>query len=77
MSRLFHRLYRKHLIKSKYASAERPPLLNSWEGLKYDYNTTSIENLAYESADLGAKLFVLDDGWFGDKLSGACPMPAR
>ncbi|KAJ5560851.1 hypothetical protein N7535_009048 [Penicillium sp. DV-2018c] len=65
MSRSLHRLYRKHLTKSKFATSDRPPLLNSWEGLGFDYNETSIQNLAKEAAEVGAKLFVLDDGWFG------------
>ena len=65
MSRSLHRLYRKHLIKSRFAMSDRPVLLNSWEGLKYNYNSTSLQNLAQESANLGAKLFVCDDGWFG------------
>lgn len=67
MSRKFHRLYRNHLMKSKFATSDRPPLLNSWEGLGFDYNASTIVNLAQESADLGIKLFVLDDGWFGVK----------
>lgn len=67
MSRQFHRLYRKHLIKSKFAEETRPALLNSWEGLSFDINESSVYRLAQESADLGAKLFVMDDGWFGNK----------
>ncbi|PHH64309.1 hypothetical protein CDD81_4793 [Ophiocordyceps australis] len=67
MSRKLHRLYRQHLMKSKFALQTRPVLLNSWEGLHFDYNATSILSLAHESASLGVKLFVLDDGWFGVK----------
>ncbi|KAF5024348.1 hypothetical protein F66182_3578 [Fusarium sp. NRRL 66182] len=67
MSRQFHRLYRKHLIKSKFAQETRPALLNSWEGLAFDINETSIYTIAKQSADLGIKLFVMDDGWFGNK----------
>lgn len=67
MSRSLHRLYRNHLMKSKYATSDRPALLNSWEGLYFDYNQSSIYRLAEQSAALGVKLFVLDDGWFGDK----------
>ncbi|KAK2601598.1 Alpha-glucosidase 2 [Conoideocrella luteorostrata] len=67
MSRKFHNLYRKHLMKSKYATETRPILLNSWEGLHFNYNASTIYNLAKETAALGAKLFVLDDGWFGVK----------
>ena len=65
VSRSLHRLYRKHLIKSKFATSNRPVLLNSWEGLSFDYNQSSIFRLAEESAALGTKLFVMDDGWFG------------
>lgn len=67
MSRSLHRLYRNHLIKSKFATSDRPVLLNSWEGLYFDFNQTSIYRLAEDTADLGVKLFVMDDGWFGDK----------
>jgi alpha-galactosidase len=67
MSRKFHRLYRQNLIRSKFATETRPVLLNSWEGLYFNFDETTIYNLAEESAKLGAKLFVLDDGWFGDK----------
>lgn len=86
MSRSMHRLYRNNLIKSKFATSDRPALLNSWEGLSFDYNETSIVHLARESADLGIKLFVLDDGWFGDEyprtsdkagLGDWVPNPAR
>ncbi|OJJ07856.1 hypothetical protein ASPVEDRAFT_178762 [Aspergillus versicolor CBS 583.65] len=67
MSRKFHRLYRNHLIKSKFATSDRPVLLNSWEGVYFDYDQSSIETLAEQSAALGIHLFVMDDGWFGDK----------
>ncbi|KAJ5115836.1 hypothetical protein N7456_000184, partial [Penicillium angulare] len=67
MSRSLHRLYRNHLIKSKFATDDRPALLNSWEGLGSTFNESTIYELAQESADLGIKMFVLDDGWFGDK----------
>ncbi|KAF4448376.1 putative alpha-galactosidase C precursor [Fusarium austroafricanum] len=49
MSRQFHRLYKKHLMKT------------------FAINETSIYKIAKQSADLGIKLFVMDDGWFGNK----------
>lgn len=67
MSRSFHDLYRNHLSRSNYTSQTRPVLLNSWEGLGFDYNQTTMEKLANETAGLGISLFVMDDGWFGDK----------
>ncbi|KAG5984050.1 Alpha-glucosidase 2 [Claviceps digitariae] len=68
MSRKLHRLYRHHLMKSKFATETRPVLLNSWEGLGFEYNASAIYALAEQSAGLGVKLFVLDDGWFGNKF---------
>ncbi|QUC16592.1 uncharacterized protein UV8b_00833 [Ustilaginoidea virens] len=67
MSRKLHGLYRQHLMKSKHATEPRPVLLNSWEGLGFNYDANTIFRLAKQSADLGVKLFVLDDGWFGIK----------
>lgn len=66
MSRKFHRLYRRNLIKSKFATTPKPPLLNSWEGLYFDFDEDKIVRLASSAAELGIKLFVLDDGWFGE-----------
>ncbi|GIK06613.1 hypothetical protein Aspvir_002263 [Aspergillus viridinutans] len=67
MSRSLHRLYRNHLMKSKFATDNRPVLLNSWEGWYFDINQENMYRMAQESAALGVKLFVMDDGWFGDK----------
>ncbi|KAF2726624.1 alpha-galactosidase [Polyplosphaeria fusca] len=65
MSRAFHDLYRNHLSRSQYTSQTRPILLNSWEGLGFDINQTSLVSLAGEAEELGVQLFVNDDGWFG------------
>lgn len=54
-------------MTSKFATETRPPLLNSWEGLSFNINESSVQRLAQEAADLGSKLFVLDDGWFGNE----------
>ncbi|KAI1339461.1 glycoside hydrolase family 36 protein [Xylariaceae sp. FL0016] len=65
MSQGFHSLYKNHLSRSNYTFETRPPLLNSWEGLGFDINETSMVRLAEQAADLGCELFVNDDGWFG------------
>lgn len=65
MSRSFHSLYRNHLSRSNHTFETRPPLLNSWEGLGFDFNQSSMVKLAEEAAGLGCTLFVNDDGWFG------------
>ncbi|KAH8701287.1 Melibiase-domain-containing protein [Phaeosphaeriaceae sp. PMI808] len=65
LSRSFHNLYRDHLSRSKFTKETRPILLNSWEGLGFNINETSLVNLAGEAEELGVQLFVNDDGWFG------------
>ncbi|KAK3625146.1 hypothetical protein LTR56_020603 [Elasticomyces elasticus] len=65
MSRSYHDLYRNHLSRSNHTFETRPVLLNSWEGLGFDINQTSLDSLAKQTADLGIQLFVNDDGWFG------------
>ncbi|KAI1499577.1 Melibiase-domain-containing protein [Biscogniauxia marginata] len=65
MSQSIHSLYRNHLSRSKKTFKTRPPLLNSWEGLGFDFNESSMIKLASDAADLGCSLFVNDDGWFG------------
>ncbi|KAJ5900633.1 alpha-galactosidase C [Penicillium subrubescens] len=65
MSRSLHGLYRHHLMRSKFATEGRPVLLNSWEALYFNIDQNSMHRLAEESAALGVKLLVMDDGWFG------------
>ncbi|KAK4897108.1 hypothetical protein LTR27_005001 [Elasticomyces elasticus] len=65
MSRSYHDLYRDHLSRSNHTFETRPVLLNSWEGLGFEINQTSLDSLAKQTADLGIQLFVNDDGWFG------------
>lgn len=50
-----------------YASAEiRPIVLNSWEGVYFDFNEQVIREMIDGASDLGIEMFVLDDGWFGN-----------
>jgi alpha-galactosidase len=65
MSQSLHSLFKSQLSRSKHTWKTRPPLLNSWEGLGFDYNDTAMVELAQGAADLGCSLFVNDDGWFG------------
>ncbi|KAI0470759.1 glycoside hydrolase family 36 protein [Xylariaceae sp. FL0804] len=65
MSQSMHSLFKNQLSRSNHTFETRPPLLNSWEGLGFDYNQTSMVHLAKEAAGLGCTLFVNDDGWFG------------
>ena len=42
-------------------------LLNSWEGLYFNINEERMKQMMDDIAKLGGELFVMDDGWFGDK----------
>lgn len=65
MSRTYHRLYRKRLVRGVYRDKRRPILVNTWEAVYFNINEEKLLSLAKEAKELGIELFVLDDGWFG------------
>lgn len=67
MSRIYHRVYRDHLVRGKYQYERRPVLVNNWEATYFDFNEEKILKLADEAKELGIELLVLDDGWFGKR----------
>ncbi|MBD7911406.1 MULTISPECIES: alpha-galactosidase [Clostridium] len=67
MSHIYHNLYRERLCRGKFRDKERPILINNWEATYFDFNNEKIESIAKESSELGVELFVLDDGWFGER----------
>lgn len=67
MSRIFHRVYRKRLVRGKYRDETRPILVNNWEGTYFDFNEDKILAIATEASKIGIELMVLDDGWFGER----------
>jgi alpha-galactosidase len=46
---------------------ERMVLLNSWEGVYFNTVEEKMLGMIDDIAALGGELFVMDDGWFGDK----------
>lgn len=65
VSRNFHRW--AHLHKLSHAEANRDILLNSWEGVYFKVNQEVMDQMMKDMSQLGGELFVMDDGWFGDK----------
>ena len=65
LSQRFHRFLRRDLCRSRFSEEKRPVLLNNWEATYFDFDREKILAIAREAKDLGADLFVLDDGWFG------------
>lgn len=67
MSHTFHDLYRTRLVRGYWRDKVRPILINNWEATYFDFNEEKVLSIAESAKDLGIELFVLDDGWFGDR----------
>ena len=67
LSAALHAFYRERLARGAWRDRLRPILLNSWEGVYFDFDHARLLDMARASADLGVELFVLDDGWFGER----------
>ncbi|MET3557022.1 alpha-galactosidase [Streptococcus rupicaprae] len=67
MSQAYHALYRQRLARGVWRDKERPILLNNWEAMTFDFDEKRILTLAQQAADVGVELFVMDDGWFGQR----------
>ena len=67
MSQAFHTLFNRHLVRGKYRMKERPILINNWEATYFDFDEEKIVRIAETAAQAGIELFVLDDGWFGNR----------
>ncbi|MDO7847811.1 alpha-galactosidase [Hymenobacter sp. M29] len=65
-SRNLHRWARQH-GGTLDGTAPRPVLLNNWEATYFDFNEARLDGLMADAARLGVDLFLLDDGWFGNK----------
>ena len=67
MSQTFHRLYRTRLAHGKWRDRVRPVLINNWEATEMAFTEEKILEIAKEGLEMGMELFVLDDGWFGNR----------
>ena len=65
VSRAFHRWARTY--KLNQGNKERDILLNSWEGVYFNVNQEGMDQMMKDMSAMGGELFVMDDGWFGDK----------
>lgn len=63
-SRRYHRWAMAHAIRD--AQADRPVLLNNWEATHCTFDEARLTTLFDGARQVGAELFLLDDGWFGN-----------
>ena len=74
MSVRLHTFVKKHIVRGWWRDRPRPVLVNSWESFYFRFTQRELLKLARQGRDLGAELFVLDDGWFGTRDSDTCSL---
>ena len=67
VSTRMHKFVNEHIVPKAWQYRPRPVLYNDWEGCMFHFNQRILLNLAKKAKDLGCELFVLDDGWFGNR----------
>lgn len=65
VSREFHKWARNY--KLHQGNRLHEILLNSWEGVYFKVNQQEMNNMMEAFSAMGGELFVMDDGWFGNK----------
>jgi len=68
-SRNFHRWARNYGLMD--GNGNRLSLLNNWEATYFDFDEAKLTELFGGAKELGVDLFLLDDGWFGNKYPRA------
>ena len=56
-----------HIMPPAYSDQLRPILINNWEATYFDFNFDKLTQIIDKAQEVGIELFVLDDGWFGDR----------
>lgn len=64
-SRNLHRWARQYRVLD--GEGARSTLLNNWEATQFEFNEKKLDSLIGQAKELGVDLFLLDDGWFGNK----------
>lgn len=69
MSQTYHRLFGRRLARGYWRDRPRPILINNWEATYFDFTEERLVEIASKAKECGVELFVLDDGWFGERCS--------
>lgn len=67
VSRIMNRFALKYVFPEQFREKPLPVLYNSWEATGFDVTAESQKKLAEKAAKTGAEVFVMDDGWFGER----------
>lgn len=67
MSRQMNRFALEYVLPKPFNNKPLPVLYNSWEATYFDVSSENQCALAKRAAEMGVELFVMDDGWFGQR----------
>lgn len=67
LSHLMQEFVRNNIVRGLWKKKERPVLLNSWEANYFNISESKLISLAKAGKEVGVELFVMDDGWFGNR----------
>ena len=62
-SRMLHAYQRKLLLPQEIMKKPMPVIFNSWASMGIDVSEEKIITVAKKAAEVGAELFIIDDGW--------------
>lgn len=69
LSQRYHHFVNSHIVPTQWAYKPRPILINNWEATYFKFTEEKLLSLAKKAKSVGIELFVLDDGWFGDRTN--------
>lgn len=67
MTRQMNKFALNNVLPKTFNDKVLPVLYNSWEATGFDVNCENQSSLAEIAAKIGVELFVMDDGWFGQR----------
>jgi len=68
-SRILHRFQLDEILPTKPDPKPRPIIYNSWEATEFAVTEDGQIALADKAAKIGVERFVVDDGWFGQRIT--------
>lgn len=69
LTQQYHRFINDNVVRGTWQYKPRPILVNNWEATYFDFTEKKLLEIARTAKDLGAELFVLDDGWFSNRTN--------
>lgn len=65
VSQIYNTFAEKYVLPSRFTCKSRPVAVNTWDSCVFDVNEEKCLKIIDKAAEIGADLFVIDDGWFG------------